>query len=55
MMTSISRINTEGVKTMTIIDFDDLPSKTYVQTQYADRGVVFPNGAYIEGGHTAGR
>ncbi|QIC07839.1 hypothetical protein GOP56_21050 [Brevibacillus sp. 7WMA2] len=27
---------------MTIIDFDDLPSKTYVQTQYADRGVVFP-------------
>ncbi|WP_430108849.1 LGFP repeat-containing protein [Paenibacillus sp. B1-33] len=35
---------------MTIIDFDDLPSETYVQTQYADRGVVFPNGAYIEGG-----
>jgi len=32
----------------TILDFEDVPAGTTVTTQYGDRGVVFPNAAYVD-------
>lgn len=31
-----------------VINFDDLPAKTFITTELASRGVVFPFGAYVD-------
>jgi hypothetical protein len=47
-----------GAAGQTILDFEDFPSGTVITTQYGPRGVVFPNGAFLEtdpGAHSGTR